>query len=124
MIQLQCLPRCLRSAEQPTRHGSRDNGTRYSGIAVCLAETFTTQKTETEDVPELFVPAVACGRLLRQKIHYMDVGKAMVYAILYQLQFLQIQEESANAGFAPAEKACPGVEALNGVADGQVIVRP
>ena len=51
-------------------------------------------------------------------------GKAMVYAILYQLQFLQIQEESANAGFAPAEKACPGVEALNGVADGQVIVRP
>ena len=64
------------------------------------------------------------GRLLRQKIHYMDVGKAMVYAILYQLQFLQIQEESANAGFAPAEKACPGVEALNGVADGQVIVRP
>jgi hypothetical protein len=54
----------------------------------------------------------------------MDVGKAMVYAILYQLQFLQIQEESANAGFAPAEKACPGVEALNGVADGQVIVRP
>ena len=45
-------------------------------------------------------------------------------AILYQLQFLQIQEESANAGFAPAEKACPGVEALNGVADGQVIVRP
>ena len=46
----------------------------------------------------------------------MDVGKAMVYAVLYQLQFLQIQEESANAGFAPAEKACPGVEALNGVA--------
>lgn len=28
---------------------------------------------------------------------------------------LQIQEESANAGFAPAGKACPGVEALNGV---------
>ena len=46
----------------------------------------------------------------------MDVGKAMVYAVLYQLQFLQIQEESANAGFAPVEKACPGVEALNGVA--------
>ncbi len=46
----------------------------------------------------------------------MDVGKAMVYAVLYQLQFLQIQEKSANAGFAPAEKACPGVEALNGVA--------
>ena len=81
-------------------------------VVICLPEAV-----------ELFVPAVACGRLLRQKIHYMDVGKAMVYAILYQLQFLQIQEESANAGFAPAEKACPGVEALNGVADGQVIVR-
>ena len=74
-------------------------------VVICLPEAV-----------ELFVPAVACGRLLRQKIHYMDVGKAMVYAILYQLQFLQIQEESANAGFAPAEKACPGVEALNGVA--------
>jgi hypothetical protein len=47
------------------------------------------------------------GSRLRQEIHYIDVGKAVVYAVLYQLQFLQIQEESANAGFAPAEKACP-----------------
>ena len=48
-------------------------------VVICLPEAV-----------ELFVPAVACGRLLRQKIHYMDVGKAMIYAVLYQLQFLQI----------------------------------
>ena len=82
-------------------------------VVICLPEAV-----------ELFVPAVACGRPLRQKIHYMDVGKAMVYAVLYQLQFLRIQEESANAGFAPAEKACPGVELLMESPHGQVIVRP
>lgn len=50
-------------------------------VVICLPEAV-----------ELFVPAVACGRLLRQKIHYMDVGKAMVYAILYQLQFCKFRK--------------------------------
>ena len=67
---------------------------------------------------EQFVPAVVCVGTAGEEVHDVDMGEAVVYAVLYQFQLLQAQEEAAHAAPVPAEEACPSVETLYGVATG------